>query len=113
MKHDRRCSVCCRFLTNARRARWPDSTTCGESECQIVNKRRVSAEYVPPADGSPECADPLFRAKLRPCGRCGFEFRQTVHWRYFCPRCRQTAAVRHPEPDRTYELSSDRRAGGG
>ena len=69
-------------------------------------------EYQPPADGSPESADPLFVPKQRPCARCGEAFTTSARWRMFCPRCRQTRAVLFPEPDRTYELSSDRRAGG-
>ena len=50
-------------------------------------------EYRPPADGSPESADPAFRARLRPCGRCGSEFTTSARWRYFCKSCRQTVQV--------------------
>ena len=109
-----RCSVCCRFLSNERRARWPGSTTCGQHRCQTENRRRVSGtpEYQPPADGSPESSDPLFRSRRRDCGKCSRPFETSVRWRYFCPRCRQTKAVLFPEPDRTYAVSSGRRSGG-
>ena len=50
-------------------------------------------EYRPPADGSPDSADPAFRARLRPCGRCGAEFKTSAKWRYFCKSCRQTPLV--------------------
>ena len=51
-------------------------------------------EYQPPADGASDSADPLFRAKLKTCGRCG--------------RCRQTNAVRFPDADRTFPVSRGR-----
>ena len=59
------------------------------------------SEYEPPAEGASDSADPHFRAKQRPCGRCGIEFRTCPRWRYFCGRCRQSTQVRRGE-DRTY-----------
>ena len=115
MTPDRRCSVCCRFLTNERRERYPGSTTCGEGECKTENRRRVSStpQYVPPADGDPDSADPLFVPKRRRCGRCGEGFTTTPRWRYFCGRCRYSTLVKNPPTDRTYAISSGRRSGGG
>ena len=115
-QHDRRCRICDELIPPDRCRKFPTANTCGGEPCAKVMRSQQSRyvpEYLPPADGSQDSADPLFRAKVRPCGRCGFEFRQTVHWRYFCPRCRQTAAVRHPEPDRTHELSTAARRSGG
>ena len=47
--------------------------------------------YRPPADGDPDSADPLFVAKHRKCGRCGFPFTTTPRARYFCGTCRDFA----------------------
>ena len=47
--------------------------------------------YRAPADGSADSADPLFKAKIRPCGRCGFPFTTTASARYFCSTCRAYA----------------------
>ena len=111
-----RCSVCCRFLSNERRARWPGSTTCGQHRCETENRRRVSGtpEYLPPNPGEADHADPTFKPRLRDCGKpgCDRTFETTPRWRFFCPRCRQTKAVRFPEPERTYAISSGRRSGG-
>ena len=41
--HDRRCSICFRFLTLARRATHPIAKTCGASPCQAEHARRLGA----------------------------------------------------------------------
>ena len=69
-------------------------------------------QYQQPADGSPDSADPAFRAKVRACGYCGDEFTTSARWRYFCGRCRQYNVVRFPEADRTVPVSFVRRGGG-
>ena len=66
------------------------------------------SEYEPPAEGASDSADPHFRKKVRACGRCDFKFTTTPRWRYFCERCRQSAAVKKPPVDRTYTISSRR-----
>ena len=53
-------------------------------------------EYLPPADGAPDSADPGFRARVRACGRCREEFTTSARWRYFCQTCRRHADVRSP-----------------
>ena len=70
-------------------------------------------QYVPPAEGSPESADPHFRPRERPCGRCGDLFVTSARWRMFCPFCRGKNAVRFPTHDRMAGLSSGRRSSGG
>ena len=67
--------------------------------------------YRPPDPGAPDSADPDFRARVRPCGRCGSEFTTTAKWRYFCERCRQTVDVRNPSRH-TVVLPSRARRGG-
>ena len=49
------------------------------------------SDYLTPADGTPESADPLFVAKVRPCGFCGREFTTSAAWRYYCGHCRSRA----------------------
>ena len=41
MTYERRCSICFRFLTLARRARHPTAKTCGASPCQTEHGRRL------------------------------------------------------------------------
>ena len=68
--------------------------------------------YTPPADGASDSADPLFRPKLKTCGRCGDEFTTSARWRYFCRSCRQSTEVKNPAANRTVSVSSGRRSGG-
>ena len=70
-------------------------------------------EYQPPAEGSPESADPHFRARERPCSRCDELFVTSARWRMFCPFCRATNAVRFPTHERMCGLSGGRSSGGG
>ena len=52
------------------------------------------SDYRKPPDGSPESADPLFKVKVRPCGKCGKEFTTSAAFRYFCEVCRDHWAHR-------------------
>ena len=86
--------------------RYPRAVLCGSEVCALVQHRqkiqqaaqklKYVSQYEPPAPGSPDSADPLFRAKVRPCGRCGQTFKQSVRWRYFCERCRYSTVVKNP-----------------
>ena len=51
------------------------------------------SEYLPPLAGDLDHADPNFRARLRPCGKCLRPFTTSAKWRYFCPHCRRLAAA--------------------
>ena len=64
--------------------------------------------YQPPAAGEADHADPHFRAKRRPCGRCGEEFTTTPRWRYFCGKCR----VVKKTALHTFSIFQTRRPGG-
>ena len=113
---ERRCRVCKRQIAPGRCRRFPTATTCGGEPCTLAmrsQKLKYASQYEPPAEGSPDSADPLFRAKVRPCGRCGQIFKQSVRWRYFCERCRYSTVVKSPPTDRTYELSTSSRRSGG
>ena len=55
------------------------------------------AEYRPPPDGDPESADPLFRPKVRPCGKCQHPFTTTAAFRYYCQYCRQLRMRQHSQ----------------
>ena len=48
-------------------------------------------QYLPPPDGHPESADPLFVAKHRKCGRCGRGFTTSAKRRYHCQLCAEYA----------------------
>ena len=50
--------------------------------------------YQPPAAGEADHADPNFKPRLRDCGKCSRPFETSAAWRYFCPKCRNTVAVR-------------------
>ena len=67
--------------------------------------------YKPPAPGASDSADPLFRPKQRPCGRCGEEFTTTPRWRYFCGRCRVNPVVKNTALH-TFSFFQTRRPGG-
>ena len=118
-----RCLICHSAIQAARMLRHPRAILCGEEVCYLTHHRhqtqrhaqkmRYVATYEPPADGSPESADPLFVPRERPCARCRNPFVTSARWRMFCGRCRQTRAVLFPEPDRTYELSTAARRDGG
>ena len=43
MTYDKRCSICFRVLTKARRARHPNAKTCGARPCQLEHARRLGA----------------------------------------------------------------------
>ena len=117
------CLICDSAIQAARMIRYPRAVLCGSEVCALVQHRqkiqqaaqkaRYVSEYLPPDDGAIDSADPHFRAKVRPCGRCGQTFKQSVRWRYFCERCRYSTAVKNPPTDRTYGISSGRRSGGG
>ena len=60
---------------------------------QREKARRFAAISRPdlPEPGVPESADPLFKAKDRPCGKCGKSFTTPPRWRYFCEACRRAS----------------------
>ena len=45
-------------------------------------------QYLPPAEGDPDSADPHFKSRERQCGYCGAEFKTSAGYRYYCGRCR-------------------------
>ena len=120
---EKRCLICDSVIQVGRMHRHPSAVLCGVTACFTEHHRRRQnrsqqkskyvCEYVPPAPGEADHADPHFRAKVRPCGRCGQTFRQSVRWRYFCERCRESTLIKTPPTDRTYAFSSGRRSGGG
>ena len=116
------CLICDAVIQAARMLRYSRAILCGSSACALAHHRqqtqrhaqktRYVATYELPADGAIDSGDPLFVPKQRLCGRCGSGFVTCAKWRYFCERCRYSTAVQKAEPDRTYGLSSGRRAGG-
>ena len=42
---DRRCTICFRLLQPQRRAKFHSAVTCGKSECEIANRRRVHSGH--------------------------------------------------------------------
>ena len=102
----KRCCVCAQFLPAAQQAR-PDAKTCGAPACRKENARRVSAtpEYKPPSVGAFDHADPNFKPRLRPCGKCQRPFETSAKYRYFCGLCRVAAARQHTQV-RAYSTSS-------
>ena len=111
-----RCLNCDSPIESGRLKRFRNAVLCGSLDCHVAhNKRWRLSEplYELPADGSPDSADPLFRKKVRACGRCNFKFTTTPRWRYFCERCRESASIKNPPTDRPYAISSGRRSGGG
>ena len=115
---EKRCLICDSVILVGRMHRHPSAVLCGSAECELVQHRRnvqragkkarCISEYKPPAPGASDSADPHFRAKRRPCGRCGEEFTTTPRWRYFCECCRASTAVKRPPVDRSYALSNSR-----
>ena len=103
----KRCSVCAQFLSTAYRERRPGAKTCGAPGCKKTNAKRVGAcpEYQPPAPGDHDHADPRFKPKVRPCGKCRRPFETSAKYRYFCGLCR-VAAVRQRAQVRAYSTSS-------
>ena len=55
-------------------------------------KNKTVYQYLPPVDGASDSADPNFKARLRPCGRCAHEFKTNAKYRYFCEGCRFSTA---------------------
>ena len=119
-----RCLICDSLIASGRLKRFPNAVLCGSLDCYVKRQKRrhnhaqknwrlSEPQYEPPIPGTIDSADPHFRAKVRPCGRCGEEFRTCVRWRYFCGRCRNSTLVKRPPTDRTYAISSGRRSGGG
>ena len=112
---ERRCKSCGELIPPDRCKTFPTTILCGSKACAtayLLYKARSASEYEPPDEGTIDSADPLFRAKVRPCGRCGQTFKQTVRWRYFCERCRYSTAVKNAEPDRSVAVSYVQRGGG-
>ena len=103
----KRCSVCAQFLSAAYRARHPHAKTCGNHGCRKENARRVSAvyEYQPPSVGDHDHADPNFKPKVRPCGKCQRPFETSAKYRYFCGLCR-LSPTRQRAQVRAYSTSS-------
>ena len=121
-----RCRICDLSLASGRLKRFPNAVLCGSLACHVAHQKRRHNHaqqnwrlargepgYQPPIPGSIDSADPHFKSKVRPCGRCGEEFRTCVRWRYFCERCRDSKLIKTPPTDRTYAFSSGRRSGGG
>ena len=111
---ERHCRICNQQIAATRCKTFPTANTCGGEPCAKVMRSRQGtyiAEYLPPAEGTAESADPLFRAKLKTCGYCGSDFTTTAKWRYFCGNCRRTDAVRFPEVERTIPVRYVQRGG--
>ena len=119
-EHARRCrNRVKKKWRNSRAARDPAWHARQKAVSAARNQRRQRGSmalfppnYTPPAEGAPDSADPGFRARVRPCGRCREEFTTSAKWRYFCPNCRRSPEVHTPASRRTYAVSSGRRSGG-
>ena len=110
---DRRCSVCFTLISATRLQRHPFAILCDSSSgCYLEHQRRrqrlanrvqqnrrdAFLAYTPPPDGDPESSDPHFRARDRPCGKCGRGFRTDAKYRYYCDRCRGMAFRKNNPP---------------
>ena len=109
---ERHCRICNQQIAATRCKTFPTANTCGGEPCAKAMRSRQSTyipEYLPPAEGSPESADPHFRPRERKCSFCKETFITSAGWRMFCEWCRKSHAVRFPELDRTYGLSTSGR----
>ena len=62
-------------------------------------------QYIQPADGSEDSADPHFNPRKRGCGKCGKAFVTSAAFRYYCERCRRSPTRTHT-PVRQYKTGS-------
>ena len=88
---ERHCRICAQQIAPERCKRFPTVITCGGDPCAKAmrsQQNRYVPEYLPPAEGSEESADPNFRSRVRDCGYCGSAFETSAAFRYYCGRCR-------------------------
>ena len=111
MTTDRNCRICNQQIAPERCQRFPTVNTCGGDPCAKAmrsQQTRYVPEYIPPAPGAADSADPLFKPKVRDCGRCGDPFQTTPGFRYFCGACRRgTFRQKTPTPTVRYVYGLD------